>query len=110
MFKYRYGDHEYFYSKPLDEMTKKELFYYLKLNRDKMKEDMKDGRHVSYYRYDYMVNEGFMLMEEIKRRNQEKGKGRTFLKSEWRHVGSWQSTWQKYKDYMDECIGFKKVV
>lgn len=110
MYEYRYGDHVYSYNKPLEEMTKKELLHYLKLNRDRMIEDMKDENFVSYYLYDRRTNEGFMLMEEIKRRNQVNEKGKTFLKTDWRIVGAWFNTKEKYKEYSDECTGFKKWI
>lgn len=102
MFEYRYGIHVYSYKKPLEEMTKKELFHLLKLNRNEMKRDMETKRIVDEYLYSYVVYEGYLLIKEIERRN--KAKGKDYVKSDLRHILAWERMQEKYKKYANKFI------
>lgn len=102
---YQNGNHTYTYIKPLEQMTKKELFHFLKLNRNRMKQDIKEKRYVNYYIYEYVTWEGYLLLKEIEKRNRARGKGT--VKSDARHIGGWWAVKAKYEKYMNECIGIK---
>lgn len=106
MYEYKNGDYTYTYVKPLEKMTKKELFHFLKLNRNEMKRDIEKGEYVNFFIYQRTAYEGYMLMREIEKRNKARGKG--FVKSDGRHIGAWYMMKDKYEKYMEKCIGFQR--